>query len=79
MVPDMKRYWVVTPSTRQPHHYYNGAVVLAPESGPIDRAYLMDLTVENTSFQIDRRYLARWHSYTAGHDHCYCQRQRKEA
>lgn len=70
----MRRFWITAPSRSDPLHRYDGTVVLAPEDGDTPTVYLMDLSKPNTSLMLPRRNLARWHEYTVGHKHCYCQR-----
>jgi len=71
----MYRYWVVASSRNDPFHRFDGAVVLASEEGATPRCYLMDLTRPNTSLEIPRHKLARWHPRDDRHPHCYCGRR----
>lgn len=73
----MKRYWINAQSTFMPHHRHNGKVVLASTEGDEPMAYLMDLTVPQTSFLVSRRYLTEWHDYQPDHKFCFCTSQRR--
>lgn len=72
------KYWIVASSGNNPLHRYDGEVVIGPTVlKKSEYVYLIDSERYLVFFEIETRYLEKWHPKDENHKYCYCKRSKK--